>query len=437
MVLFNEPNHAAEWGGEVDPKSYGETVEEFAKKLHEKNKDYFVMLAGFDASAPHDPSTYEDEEIFLRAVLRLKPEILSNIDGWASHSYPNPAFSGSPWDTGRKSIRGYEWELALLKELGNTKDFPVFITETGWIDARLSRQTIADYYKQAYEQVWGTDERVHAVTPFVFSYQSQPFTGFSWKRQNGEGFYPQYGQVLGIAKVAGVVEQKESGAIIGSLPEKFVSSSEYHATLKLRNTGQAIWDKENGHKLLVISDREAPFEYFFSDINNLEPNKETDVSLYFKTNKTEGRRMGKIVLRKNSETILESKPWRFEILPHPKIDFEASLFPKLISNSKDMEIQIYDEKEGLVYKKSGIRIEGGRGTVDEVRNIVIGKRYRIVALKPYYLPRQTHITFKKGSNRVVFKPLLPLDFNNDGRLGWDDWEAMLKNPRALLARLSL
>src|SRR3989339_1992713 len=37
IILFNEPNHGSEWGGEVDAKSYAEISQEFAKKLKEKN----------------------------------------------------------------------------------------------------------------------------------------------------------------------------------------------------------------------------------------------------------------------------------------------------------------------------------------------------------------------------------------------------------------
>ena len=32
VILFNEPNHATEWGGTVDPKSFAEVNREFAKK---------------------------------------------------------------------------------------------------------------------------------------------------------------------------------------------------------------------------------------------------------------------------------------------------------------------------------------------------------------------------------------------------------------------
>jgi len=188
VVLFNEVNHGQEWGGETNPDEYAKVADIFAKKLKEKNKDFFVMLAGLDLSAPSSYPNYESADSFYRSIIDIQISIFNNLDGLVSHSYPNPGFAGSPWDTGRRSIRGYEWELELLKENGIEKELPVFITETGWENkCQMSNvkcqngeeERIASNYKVAYEKIWGMDERVVAVTPFVFSYQSPPFLGFS------------------------------------------------------------------------------------------------------------------------------------------------------------------------------------------------------------------------------------------------------------------
>src|SRR3989338_2024841 len=69
------------------------------------------------------------------------------LSGLASHSYPNPGFSGVPYGFGRGTVRTYQWELDLLKQLG-VKDMPVFITETGWV--RGDESVVADNYKIAY-----------------------------------------------------------------------------------------------------------------------------------------------------------------------------------------------------------------------------------------------------------------------------------------------
>ena len=112
------------WGSGC--KNYAEVSLEFAKKLKEKNKDFFVMLAGFDASAPSWMPGMEDEETFLRQIIQgpsegqslsasqsLRTDLISLIDGLSSHSYPNPGFSGRPYAVGRGTVRTYEWELGL------------------------------------------------------------------------------------------------------------------------------------------------------------------------------------------------------------------------------------------------------------------------------------------------------------------------------------
>ncbi|MGB9707490.1 MAG: hypothetical protein ACPL1D_01925, partial [Microgenomates group bacterium] len=230
IVLFNEPNHASEWGGVVDPQDYGKVAFAFASALKKKNQDFFVMLAGFDASSPHQPPKYWDEEKYLKNLFNINlletelafPQALREsvaprsssesevslrrslaqtssfcanfiecfnnglISGWVSHSYPNPDFSGSPYDWGRGTIHTYLWELELLKNLGVNKNLPVFITETGWKRKNIGypildieQDWVAQNFKVAFENFWLKDDRVVAVTPFIFDYQGEPFFGFS------------------------------------------------------------------------------------------------------------------------------------------------------------------------------------------------------------------------------------------------------------------
>ena len=189
VVLFNEPNHASEWGGEVDAKNYASVAFAFAKMLKESNLDYVLMLAGLDAAAPSYPSQYEDSGVFITEMLSTNVnQLMMYIDAWASHSYPNPAFSGSVWDTGKKSIRGYEYEIDLLHQLGITKDLPIFITETGWKEGVLSEFTIAQNYRIAYNEIWGQNSRVYAVTPFVFKYLSEPFKSLQKKKESQSNY---------------------------------------------------------------------------------------------------------------------------------------------------------------------------------------------------------------------------------------------------------
>ena len=430
IVLFNEPNHGNEWGGQVDPKDYAKVAFSFAKALKEKNPNFFVMLAGFDASAPHLPPKYYDEELFLKDLINSQPEIFKFIDGWVSHSYPNPAFSGSPYDFGRGTIRTYQWELELLRQLGVEKDLPVFITETGWERKKLSEELLAQNFKIAFEKVWLPDEKVVAVTPFVFDYQMPPFLGFSWKKQGEDNFYQQYYVVQSLPKIKGNPKQEEKGQIIFNLPKELVNKSTYQFKIKLKNQGQGYWD-EMSYSLLAMSYlNNKKTEFLIGNLGEMSPFEEKEIDFYLKT-KDEGEEKIKFVLQKNEEKILESKEWRFDILPLPSLKIKTGLFPKLNDSGYDFEVQIFDERESLVYRKKNFVIKVGVGKIDEVENVVFGRKYRIVILKPYYLPRQNYLVFKKGENKISFKPMLPLDFNLDGSFNLKDIVELIKKPKLL------
>jgi len=209
VILFNEPNHAKEWGGTIDPKEYAEIVSSFSASLKEKSEDFFILPAGFDASAPNSKETM-DEVVFLKSMINAKPDIFSALDGWVSHSYPNPGFNGKAEAKGRGSIATYLWELEMLKNLGVSKNLPVFITETGWPHSEgltvnshyYDSSTIAEFIKKTAEIVWN-DPNIVAITPFILNYQSVPFAHFSWQKVGEEGFYPHYEAYRTLPKQAG------------------------------------------------------------------------------------------------------------------------------------------------------------------------------------------------------------------------------------------
>jgi len=425
VVLFNEPNHGSEWGGEVDIKSYAEVSLEFAKKLKEKNKDFFVMLAGFDASAPSWMPGLEDEEVFLQGLTLVEGQTLwSYLDGLSSHSYPNPGFSGSPYAMGRGTVRTYEWELELLRQLGVTEELPVFITETGW--KRGSETAVADNFQITFDQIWGPDSRVVAVTPFVFDYQGEPFLEFSWKTPSakaseGQGnFYQQYYTVQAMSKIKGEPEIIEKGWINFKLPSDLVVQSTYHFKVKLNNLGQAMWDKNDSYKLKIKSEELQGTEYLFDDLKDMNPFEEKDIYFTLKTNEDLGNKKIKFILQKNNKNILISDDWNINILPLPSLNFETKFFPWGKGRGEDYEIQIFDIDDRLVFKKKSLSVNRGVGQLNNIQNIALDELYRIVLLKPYHLPRQEFIVFKKDNNRIKFKLLLPLDFNNDGTFNFKD-----------------
>lgn len=176
IIFFNEPNHAKEWGGKLDPEEYADVLEFGARGARATNPHFKVLPAGLDLAAPNGSVTM-DSTTYLNRMLAHKPEVFSHIDYWNSHSYPNPAFSSSPQKTGKNSLRGFQVELAYLKEKTG-KDFQVFITETGWAENNATRRWLSSYYQYASQHIW-SDERVIAVTPFVLRGAPGPFAEFS------------------------------------------------------------------------------------------------------------------------------------------------------------------------------------------------------------------------------------------------------------------
>src|SRR3989344_5758214 len=58
VIIFNEPNHASEWGGNVNPSEYAEVLKAFFNALKKKSPDFTVLNAGLDAAAPDERPRY-------------------------------------------------------------------------------------------------------------------------------------------------------------------------------------------------------------------------------------------------------------------------------------------------------------------------------------------------------------------------------------------
>lgn len=204
IIFFNEPNHAKEWGGKVNPQEYALVLEKFITTFKNKNKDFFVLPAGLDLAAPQANQTI-DVYTYMTLMNRAVPRIFTLLDGWSSHSYPNPNFASKPDRTGRISIRGFEWELLVLRErFGVREDIPVFITETGWARSeQLTPGEIAENYRTAFTQIW-THRQIVAVTPFLLRYDESLFAPFSFAIPKAEAaYYPQYDTIKILPKLAG------------------------------------------------------------------------------------------------------------------------------------------------------------------------------------------------------------------------------------------
>ena len=222
ISAYNEPNDSKFWYGKVDPANYAKILDYTIKTFKQENEDFFMLNAAFNVSAPTDGNNLDSFE-FMFKMNEEEPGVFEKLDGWASHSYPQPNFSGRPSDKGRLSIQAYDDELAYLKNvLGVRKELPVFITETGWAHADgetynssyLPLETISKYFKIAYEDVWLKDSRVRAVMPFTIWYDP-PFDHFSWISKEGIP-YMHFEAIKSIKKVKGEPPKLEAGSFDGS-----------------------------------------------------------------------------------------------------------------------------------------------------------------------------------------------------------------------------
>ncbi len=177
VIVYNEPNRADEWGQKVSPAEYAQQLNWTIDELKKRSDKFFVLPAGMDASAPNS-STSLDEYNFWQEMNISVPGIFSKIDGWASHSYPNPNYSSSPFYQGKNGITSYQWELNFLQAYYNVLGLKVFITETGWDISSLGEAKVSQFFTTAFNDVW-KDDYLAAVTPFLLSAGQGDFTKFS------------------------------------------------------------------------------------------------------------------------------------------------------------------------------------------------------------------------------------------------------------------
>lgn len=201
ISVFNEVNRADEWGGSVNPEEYAQLLSYAATVFKSKNEDFFIISAGLDNAAPNQGTEYMNEYTFLQQMQDAVPGVFAQIDGIASHSYPNPGFSQPPTTNTPRSIYSFEYEKQLIDSYAN-RSLPVFITETGWSGENISDETRATYYQEAINNVWN-DPDIVAITPFLLQGNGGPFGKFSFLNSD-QSETKQYQAYKSITKIHGL-----------------------------------------------------------------------------------------------------------------------------------------------------------------------------------------------------------------------------------------
>lgn len=196
IVLFNEVNRSQEWGGVVNPEKYAQIVKNAYQIFKERSNDFFLLGPSLDDALPNSPTSLSST-LYLSQMSAYDSLVWTYFDGWSSHSYPNPGFTASPAKTGLQSITGYKNQIKYLKLAPK----PVFITETGWDQTKLTPSLLATYWTQAWD-TWQRDYNLVAVTPFILQGGAQ-FAPFSL--QDDQGGYTVSGTaLLNLSKSAGL-----------------------------------------------------------------------------------------------------------------------------------------------------------------------------------------------------------------------------------------
>lgn len=446
IVIYNEPNHATEWGGSVDPVSYAQTLDKTIDALKKQNPDFFVINAGLDASSPNKTPAYLDSFNYMKQMNQAVPGIFNKLDGWSSHSYPNPNFSGLPSASGKMTIRGYLEELKELKSLGVEKNLPVFITETGWKHAEgkninpnyPSVEKVAIYYEDAFKNAWNNPQIV-AVTPFILDYQEAPFDNFSFKKvsavtnrspdPNAEAskFHPQYLVLKDFPKTAGQPLQINNARLQkgGLSTQNFISPIEatsagitttlvagetYDLFLTVENTGQSIWN-DNAQVSLVPFSQSTLLGVTAVKIptdQKIEPGG--SFTFNFKIKAPTGGTY-KIQLNMYSgEKLFDSQPFEFIVDIKAPVSIQTFSSLKWKTNpTGEYLMTIFSNLKNTVNRSVNKIIvgSGGESTPFEAKYLLPDQEYDFTLERPYYKSVTIHQKVSAGVNQLDFGELQP------------------------------
>lgn len=426
IVIYNEPNQGQEWAGQVDPASYAQVLDKTITALKNKNQDFFVLNAGFDASAPNKPPLYEEEAVFLQQMDQAVPGIFGKLDGWVSHSYPNPGFAGSPDGYGKGSVRTWIWERNLLTQLGVNKTLPIFITETGWkhaegIDYDKSLPTadqVGLYLQTAFQNAW-SDNSIVAVTPFLLNYQEPPFDHFSFKRMTGKTqdlkilgvaspeYYPSYQELMDLNKHPGKpIQDNKAQLTKGTVYSSLTSRESYTIPLTFKNTGQSIWGEEGplqlipsqGQVELGVEPTQTPGG------KKIEPGQDITFYLHLKPSNSGTYKLALQLFNNGKQ--FDQPPLEFTVNVKSSVILQAStgiLWKK--DPSGDYLLFIGSD---VINTAIPIKLNSqGVSDLMEARYLLPDYDFQFTLQKPFYKPKTITARMKSGINQLNFGVLEP------------------------------
>lgn len=216
IILFNEINRFDEWGGEYpNPAYYTQLVSQSHDIFKSRNDDFYIILGGLDNASVTDGSKYINPYEYLRLMYDADSNIFNKIDGFSSHSYPNPGFSALP-SLARMGVATFLYEYDYINARATSKKY-AFITETGWDSKRVGEARVGEFYTYTFGAIWGAHaDKLVAVTPFLLESDNGQFDIFTFYKNGNPTQYNELVQKIGKAK--GEPIQTPSSKLIAAKP---------------------------------------------------------------------------------------------------------------------------------------------------------------------------------------------------------------------------
>lgn len=214
LMLDNEPDLCYEWfcaTPESQPLTFQEMAAEYAHfasdvadALHSLNDPLVRVSAaalapggGLRCGCCGAPSCPADSPgitglQYMQAMMQAVPDVFAKMDFLSSHAYPASGIGwgfNAPFPQAGPGLWYFAQELQTVN-----RSMQVLITETGWAThtaglPTCTEQEKADWTVAAYQQVWGADNRVQGVTPFMLQ-------DATWGDQDGYAYVLTDGTVL-------------------------------------------------------------------------------------------------------------------------------------------------------------------------------------------------------------------------------------------------
>jgi len=132
---------------------------------------------------------------YLQKMKNAVPDVFDRIDVFSTHSYPAQGDGWGFFCAYADAMPGLTFFEKELQAIGKP-NMGVLVTETGWTIEHeanhWSREQVAEFTVQAYQNVWETHPSIVGVTPFIL--RDAAWDKFAWVQASGTP-YPVYDAV--------------------------------------------------------------------------------------------------------------------------------------------------------------------------------------------------------------------------------------------------